>query len=314
MDGLSFRSQDQKHELSHIYEAKLRNMGNAGRNGGEYYTPRPLKRRDNVDTYAYFGDPVYIYSLKEGINDGYLTPFKVKQIATTLDDYIYTPDDKVIEGEIEQGTVSRILAACDKSLGTLYYWLGGGPRDEQSAPLLPPLARRRVVVGKRRKPLAASRVSLLARLYRTAERQAFEIEQRLAVPGEVTPERERDVRMLASLTRTLRDLSGLGDGEPAAESAGDAGALAQAHRQMDNKEALREADERMGLVRALVDYTRSMRKYEATLSERAEQKAQAQEAKTKKAAETDQMRRDLARRITGMIEAGRAEREGGAGA
>src|ERR1700730_7646536 len=44
MDSLSFRSQDQKHELSHIYEAKLRNMGNAGRNGGEYYTPRPLIR------------------------------------------------------------------------------------------------------------------------------------------------------------------------------------------------------------------------------------------------------------------------------
>ncbi len=61
------------------------------------------KRRDNVDTYAYFGEPVYTYSLKEGINDGFLTPFKVKQIATTLDDYIYTPDDKVIEGEIEEG-------------------------------------------------------------------------------------------------------------------------------------------------------------------------------------------------------------------
>jgi type I restriction enzyme M protein len=44
MDGLSFRSQDQKYELSHIYEAKLKNMGNAGRNGGEYYTPRPLIR------------------------------------------------------------------------------------------------------------------------------------------------------------------------------------------------------------------------------------------------------------------------------
>jgi type I restriction enzyme M protein len=44
IDGLSFRSQDQKHELSHIYESKLRNMGNAGRNGGEYYTPRPLIR------------------------------------------------------------------------------------------------------------------------------------------------------------------------------------------------------------------------------------------------------------------------------
>src|SRR5450759_1912896 len=46
---------------------------------------------------------VYIYSLKEGINDGFLTPFKVKQISTTLDDYIYTPDDQLIEGEIEVG-------------------------------------------------------------------------------------------------------------------------------------------------------------------------------------------------------------------
>ena len=61
------------------------------------------KRKDNVDTYRYFGEPVYIYSLKEGINDGYLTPFKVKRIKTTLDDYIYTPDDEVIEGEVEQG-------------------------------------------------------------------------------------------------------------------------------------------------------------------------------------------------------------------
>jgi len=61
------------------------------------------KRKDNVDTYAYFGEPVYIYSLKEGINDGFLTPFKVKQISTTLDDYVYTPDDHVIEGEIETG-------------------------------------------------------------------------------------------------------------------------------------------------------------------------------------------------------------------
>lgn len=60
-------------------------------------------RRDNVDTYAYFGEPVYAYSLKEGINDGFLTPFKVKQIATTLDDYVYTPDDKIIEGEAEEG-------------------------------------------------------------------------------------------------------------------------------------------------------------------------------------------------------------------
>ena len=61
------------------------------------------KRRDNVDTYAYFGVPVYIYSLKEGINDGFLTPFKVKQFATTIDEYIYTPDDDLLEGEIQQG-------------------------------------------------------------------------------------------------------------------------------------------------------------------------------------------------------------------
>jgi type I restriction enzyme M protein len=44
MDGLRFRSQNEKHELSHLYEAKIKNMGNAGRNGGEYYTPRPLIR------------------------------------------------------------------------------------------------------------------------------------------------------------------------------------------------------------------------------------------------------------------------------
>jgi type I restriction enzyme R subunit len=49
------------------------------------------KRTENADTYRYFGDPVYIYSLKDGINDGFLTPFKVRQIQTTLDDYIYTP-------------------------------------------------------------------------------------------------------------------------------------------------------------------------------------------------------------------------------
>jgi type I restriction enzyme R subunit len=61
------------------------------------------KRTDNVDTYAYFGEPVYVYSLKEGINDGFLTPFKVKQISTTLDEYVYTPDDTLVEGEIESG-------------------------------------------------------------------------------------------------------------------------------------------------------------------------------------------------------------------
>ncbi len=61
------------------------------------------KRDRNTDTYAYFGDPVYIYSLKEGINDGFLTPFRVRQISTTLDEYVYTSDDRLIEGEVEEG-------------------------------------------------------------------------------------------------------------------------------------------------------------------------------------------------------------------
>jgi type I restriction enzyme R subunit len=61
------------------------------------------KRKDNIDTYRYFGEPVYIYSLKEGVNDGFLTPFKVKRIKTTIDDYVYTPDDEVVEGDVEPG-------------------------------------------------------------------------------------------------------------------------------------------------------------------------------------------------------------------
>ena len=76
----------------------------------EYFSPAVQlgltatpKRDDNIDTYHYFGEPVYIYSLNEGIKDGYLTPFKVKQVATTIDDYVYTSDDDVIEGEVDTG-------------------------------------------------------------------------------------------------------------------------------------------------------------------------------------------------------------------
>lgn len=76
----------------------------------EYFSPAVQlgltatpKREGNADTYRYFGEPVYIYSLKEGINDGFLTPFKVKQIATTLDEYRFTSDDQLIEGEVEEG-------------------------------------------------------------------------------------------------------------------------------------------------------------------------------------------------------------------
>jgi type I restriction enzyme R subunit len=65
------------------------------------------KRKDNVDTYAYFGEPVFIYSLKDGINDGFLTPFRVRQISTTLDEYVYTADDCVMEGEVEYGKLYK---------------------------------------------------------------------------------------------------------------------------------------------------------------------------------------------------------------
>jgi type I restriction enzyme R subunit len=63
------------------------------------------KRKDNIDTYKYFGDPVYIYSLREGINDGFLTPFKVRQVSTTMDEYVYTSDDTVVEGAVEAGRI-----------------------------------------------------------------------------------------------------------------------------------------------------------------------------------------------------------------
>ena len=76
----------------------------------EYFSPAVQlgltatpKRTINADTYNYFGEPVYVYSLIEGINDGFLTPFKVKQIDTTIDEYLYASDDTVLEGEIEEG-------------------------------------------------------------------------------------------------------------------------------------------------------------------------------------------------------------------
>lgn len=75
----------------------------------EYFSPAVQlgltatpKRDVNGDTYKYFGEPLYTYSLKEGINDGYLTPFKVVQFTTTLDEYLYDPDDDVIAGDIDE--------------------------------------------------------------------------------------------------------------------------------------------------------------------------------------------------------------------
>ncbi|MDO9096517.1 MAG: DEAD/DEAH box helicase family protein, partial [Candidatus Methanoperedens sp.] len=78
----------------------------------EYFSPAVQlgltatpKREENADTYEYFGKPLYVYSLKDGINDGFLTPFKVRRIKTTMDDYVYVSDDEVIEGEVEAGKI-----------------------------------------------------------------------------------------------------------------------------------------------------------------------------------------------------------------
>jgi len=59
IDGMHFRTDSEKHEMSHLYEAKIKNMGNAGRNGGEYYTPRPLIRTIVKVVAPKIGDKIY---------------------------------------------------------------------------------------------------------------------------------------------------------------------------------------------------------------------------------------------------------------
>ena len=88
------------------------------------------KRDDNADTYKYFGEPVYSYTLKEGINDGFLTPFKVLPIVGTMDEYVYTPGDGVIvKGEPEPGRVykegdfNRIITIPEREEMRVRYWM-----------------------------------------------------------------------------------------------------------------------------------------------------------------------------------------------
>lgn len=64
------------------------------------------KRKDNVDTYKYFGEPVYTYSLKQAIDDGYLTPFRVRRITDNFGTYEYNPQD-IIDGEIDKDKVYK---------------------------------------------------------------------------------------------------------------------------------------------------------------------------------------------------------------
>jgi type I restriction enzyme R subunit len=88
------------------------------------------KRTDNADSYKYFGDPVYSYTLKQGISDGFLTPFKVYPIVGTMDEYVYTPGDAVtFKGEPEAGKVykesdfNRIITMPQREQKRVQYWM-----------------------------------------------------------------------------------------------------------------------------------------------------------------------------------------------
>lgn len=116
-------------------------------------------------------------------------------------------------------TVSRILAHCRMSLGTLYACLDGVPFG-QDGERMDPVPRRRQVTGKRRRALKADDVSLVNRLLRTAERQVRDIETQLSAREQAPVERERCVRMLTSLTRALRDLQVLRKQAAAARGSG----------------------------------------------------------------------------------------------
>ena len=91
IDELRFRSQQEKHELSHLYEAKIKNMGNAGRNGGEYYTPRPLIRAMIRVVKPQIGDRVYdgacgsagfLCETYDYLRQGHLTTRQLEQLQT----------------------------------------------------------------------------------------------------------------------------------------------------------------------------------------------------------------------------------------
>lgn len=89
---------DECHRGSAKEEGTWRNILDRFKSAVQIGMTATPKRDDNVDTYNYFGKPVYEYSLKQGINDGFLTPYKVKRITTNIDEYITANEDKVLYG------------------------------------------------------------------------------------------------------------------------------------------------------------------------------------------------------------------------
>ena len=115
------------------------------RNILEYFAPAVQlgltatpKRDVNGDTYAYFGEPAYVYSLKEGIEDGFLTPFKVRQHKTTADEYVYTSDDTVLAGEVLEnhryvsGEFNSVIEIEDRERYRIEVWMDEVDRLEKT--------------------------------------------------------------------------------------------------------------------------------------------------------------------------------------
>jgi type I restriction enzyme R subunit len=96
------------------------------------------KRTDNADTYAYFGEPVYVYSLREGIEDGYLTPFRVRQFASTKDTYVFDGEDEVLAGEVDEGqefeeaAFNRLIQIKDRELHRVRTFLNEIKHNEKT--------------------------------------------------------------------------------------------------------------------------------------------------------------------------------------
>ncbi len=121
---------------------------------------------------------------------------------------------------VEGATISRIVGETGMSHGTLYYWLDGGPEGDER---LPPIPRRTVALGKRRRMPKGDRVSVVARVWRTAELQVRDIEERVRLKMQTPEERERDARALAVLAKTLRDLRTLDETDEEGAGANDDG-------------------------------------------------------------------------------------------
>ncbi|MGI9392645.1 MAG: EcoAI/FtnUII family type I restriction enzme subunit R [Parvibaculales bacterium] len=96
------------------------------------------KRRANADSYAYFGEPVYSYALKDGIADGFLTPFKVRQMVSTIDEYVYTGEDELEQGEVKigarykEGDFNRRIIMEERELSRVKEFMAEINQDEKT--------------------------------------------------------------------------------------------------------------------------------------------------------------------------------------